>query len=52
MKSIVDFVRQEEGASAAEYALMLGLIAAAITTALVALRTAIIATIDTATAQL
>jgi pilus assembly protein Flp/PilA len=52
MKSILNFIRQEEGASAAEYALMLALIGVAITGALVTLRTAIVDTITTAASQL
>jgi pilus assembly protein Flp/PilA len=52
MKPILNFIRQEEGASAAEYALMLALIGVAITGALVTLRTAIITTITTAAGQL
>jgi Flp pilus assembly pilin Flp len=52
MKSILNFIGQEEGASAAEYALMLALIGVAITGALVTLRTAIVDTITTAASQL
>ena len=52
MKSIVNFIRQEEGASAAEYALMLALIGVAITGALVGLRDAIVTTINAAAGQL
>ena len=52
MRSILNFIRQEEGASAAEYALMLALIGVAITGALATLRTAIVTTINSAAGQL
>ena len=41
MKSILNFVRQEEGAALAEYGLLLALIAVAATVAVTALGTAI-----------
>jgi Flp pilus assembly pilin Flp len=52
MNAISKFVRQEEGASAAEYALMLGVVATVVFVALVALRGEIVRVIGIATAVL
>ena len=44
MKSIIKFIREEEGASMAEYALLVGLIAVALIGAITAFRGSIIGT--------
>ncbi|MFO0841662.1 MAG: hypothetical protein U0797_04570 [Gemmataceae bacterium] len=49
---VTNVVKKEEGASAAEYALMLGVIALAVVTAVGLLRTQIVAVVDGATAAL
>lgn len=52
LQKTMDFLRDEEGASAIEYALLVGLIAVAIVTAVTALGTKVAAVFDSATAKL
>ena len=52
MKTLVRFLRDEEGASMAEYALLLGLITVAIATVVTAFGTKISGTITKATSAL
>lgn len=52
MTMIKNFLRDESGASAAEYALILAIVGAAIAASMLALGNAIDARIDTATVQL
>ena len=52
VKAVRNFVAKEDGVAMAEYALLLALIAVAITTAVVAFRTKIIAAFTTATGNL
>ena len=46
-----NYIREEAGASAAEYALILAIVGAVIATATLALRTQVVAAIDGATAN-
>lgn len=48
LNAIRQFVKEEEGASAAEYALLMAIVAVAVTTAVVALRDNIVTAITTA----
>ena len=48
LNAIRQFVKEEEGASAAEYALLMAIVAVAVTTAVVALRDNIVAAITNA----
>jgi pilus assembly protein Flp/PilA len=52
MHNIISYLKDESGASAAEYALILGIIAVAIVTALGLLSTAIQGAINNATAAI
>ena len=52
MKSLINFIREEEGASMAEYALLLGLITVAIATVITAFGTKISTVITNATGVL
>ena len=52
MQTIKQFLKDEEGASMAEYALLVGLIAVALIAAIIAFRGSIIATFDRVTAAL